>query len=235
MTAPTPPKVNPSFLPAAPLAPTTLVKNIVDLFHLSLVEGKLHPGEEINESQVAQSLGVARGTLREAIHTLVSEGILEKSAHRHTRVIELSPQKAWEITTVRAVVESYCARVLAERMTPERAHALNAIWQDMDAAAHSGNGAAFTQCDFRLHEAIVELSGHELFGTIWSNLGPWIRLMFASVEYSAEDLIKNSQDHRLVIRAIQDGTPDEAEKRLRADLLDQNELRRIMDLSSYPA
>jgi DNA-binding GntR family transcriptional regulator len=227
-------KSHKGFSPTTQLTPITLVENIVDLFHQSLIDGTLHPGEEIIESQIALDLGVARGTLREAIHTLISEGILEKTSRRRTRVRELSTQKTWEIMTARAVLESYCAHILAGNLTPEKVQALETSWQEMEAAALSGNQAVFTQCDFRLHQTIVTLSGHELFTELWSHLEPWIRLMFASEVFSGEDLIRNCQKHRQIVDAILTGDPGEAENRLRADLLDQGELRWMADLSSYP-
>lgn len=218
----------------APLPQVTLVENIVERFHQSLVDGDLLPGQEINESQISESLGVARGTLREAIHKLISDGLLEKTPNRRTRVRELSPQKAWEIMTVRAVVESYCARILVERMTPEKAEILNKIWERMESASRASERAIAKQADFQLHQAIVQLSEHELLNDIWSRLKSWILLMFASEVFYPEDLLTNSIHHRQIVDAICNGDPDQAEKQLRSDLLDQNELQRFTDISKFP-
>ncbi len=42
-----------------------------------IIEGQLPPGARINEGQVGAALGVSRTPLREAIKSLVAEGLVE--------------------------------------------------------------------------------------------------------------------------------------------------------------
>jgi len=49
--------------------------------------GRLDPGQRIVEVDLARQLNVSRVPVREAIKTLVAQGILETSPHRGTRVV----------------------------------------------------------------------------------------------------------------------------------------------------
>ncbi len=214
-----------------PIAPVSLVNDIAERFRLAVIGGSLRPGDEINESQLAERLGVARGTLREAVRILIGEGLLEKLPNRASRVRKLSPEKIWEIMTARAVIEGFGARVLAERITPEQVRTLNEIWEGLDAAAQTKDGAEFVHWDFRLHEAIMRLSGHEVLFETWTRMSAWVRLMFATEEFLPNELVANAATHKAIIDAIAGGNPDLAEARLKADLLNQKELERFSGLA----
>ena len=217
---------------ATPVKPVSLVTDIAERFRASVVNGTLEPGEEINESQLAEQLGVSRGTLREAIRILIGEGLLEKLPNRTSRVRMLSPDKAWEIMTARAIIEGFAARVLAERLTPEKLERLHSIWQRFYEAALANDRASFSHWDFALHQAIMEMSGHAVLFETWTKISAWIRLMFASEDYSPEEMLANALNHKQVIDAIAAGDPYVAEEKLKADLLDQHELKRIAGLQS---
>ena len=48
------------------------------LYNSIVAEGTLRPGDKLpNEVELSQQLGVSRATLREAIHVLVSQNLLE--------------------------------------------------------------------------------------------------------------------------------------------------------------
>ncbi len=211
-----------------PVQPISLVDDVADRFRLSAVNGTLKPGEEINESQLAERLSVSRGTVREAIRILIGEGLLEKLPNRKARVRLLTPDKFWEIMTTRAVLEGFAARLLAQRLTPAKLERLTAIWQQLDKAAAANDRTVFSNWDFAFHQAIMEMSGHALLYETWTKIGAWIRLMFAAQEHTQIDMIPNALNHKKIIEAIATGDPEIAENKIKNDLLDQPEYQRMV-------
>jgi DNA-binding GntR family transcriptional regulator len=55
-------------------------------------DGRLQPGQRVNDSQLAEQLGVSRTPVREALQRLREIGIIEASASRFTRVAVVSPE-----------------------------------------------------------------------------------------------------------------------------------------------
>ncbi len=216
---------------AKPVTAGSLVDEIAERFRQAVIVGVLKPGDAINESQLAERLSVARGTLREAVRILIGEGLLEKLPNRPSRVRFLSPEKAWEVMTARAVFEGFAAHTLAQRLTPEKLAQLTRIWEQQALAAEANDPAGFLRWDFRLHEAIVQLSGHGVLIETWTKMSAWVRLMFASEQHLPTELLRNAATHKAVIDAIASGDPDQAEMRLKADLLDQKELERSIGLA----
>jgi DNA-binding GntR family transcriptional regulator len=218
-----------------PVTPVSLVNDIAERFRQAVISGSLKPGDEINESQLAERLGVARGTLREALRILAGEGLIEKLPNRTSRVRKLSPEKIWEIMTARAVIESFGARVLAQRLTPDKVELLYSIWERLNAAAQANDRPEWVRWDFCLHQTIMELSGHQVLYETWTRMSAWVRLMFASEDHTHRDLLCNAASHKAIIEAIAGGDADLAEARLKADLLDQKELDRVVGLASVIA
>jgi DNA-binding GntR family transcriptional regulator len=202
----------------SPIARVSLVGDVAERLRKSIVGSVLKPGDSIVESQLAERLGVSRGTIREAVRLLAGEGLLVKNPNAVARVADLTPEKAWEVYSMRVVLEGFAARLLAQRLQPEQLQRLNGIWQNMMDAANSQDRASFSDWDFALHEAIVELSGHETLYESWRRLNTWISLAFAAQDYTPEMLRQNALDHRRVIDAIASGNAGEAELVTKRDL-----------------
>jgi DNA-binding GntR family transcriptional regulator len=80
----------------------------------SLMEGRLQPGSKINESELAQVLGVSRTPLREALLHLEFEGFIESAHGRGFRVAPLRAKTAMDLHWLVGALEGMAARPLAE-------------------------------------------------------------------------------------------------------------------------
>ena len=129
--------------------------------------------------------------------------------------------------TARAIIEGFAARVLAQRLTAEKIKTLYGLWQELYQAAQAGDRASFSNADFALHQAIMQMSGHELLLETWTRLSAWVRLMFASEQHKADELLVNAENHKRFIEAIASRDPERAEAELKNDLLSQEELWRF--------
>lgn len=63
-----------------------LAEDVYTLLAHAILEGKLAPGERVRDVEIAELYGISRTPVREAIQRLASQGLLEVSAHRYTRV-----------------------------------------------------------------------------------------------------------------------------------------------------
>ncbi len=219
---------NPRDLLETQIQPVSLVNIIVERFKQSIVSGQYKPGQSINESQLAEKMGVSRGTLREAFRILISEGMLEKLPNRSLRVRILSAEKAWEIITLRAELECFAARLVSLKLTKEKINQLQKICQKLDEAASMDDDPTFSHWDFQLHRSIMAFSEHELLFETWLKIGSWILLMFANEAHTKGELLANAVNHRNIVEAIISGDPNKAQDTIKKDLLDQSELWRAL-------
>ena len=91
-----------------------------------ILEGELSPGDRLNEVVLADSIGISRGPLREAIKRLSGQGYLTMEAHRGAFVRSYSPQEIQDLYELRSALELYAIRLAVERASVEELGALAA-------------------------------------------------------------------------------------------------------------
>ena len=84
---------------------TSVADQVAGILRQRVLNGELRPGTSLQEIPLAESLGVSRNTMREAMRILSLEGLLKRSIHRGIAVAQLSLQDVQEIYHVRRVLE----------------------------------------------------------------------------------------------------------------------------------
>src|SRR3984885_15274010 len=82
--------------------------------------GALPPGVRIIEGTWGRKLGVAQGSIREAINLLAQEGFVTKISGRSARVVILNEQDVLHLYEIRGVIEGLAARLAAMRQADAR-------------------------------------------------------------------------------------------------------------------
>lgn len=90
-----------------------LVKALADL----IVQGKLSPGEKLDEVGLASRFEVSRTPVREALRQLCAMGLVERPPNKSAVVSTVSDSFLTSMFEAMAELESICARLSAERMT----------------------------------------------------------------------------------------------------------------------
>ncbi len=103
------------------LAPLTdhqsLQERTYKALRTALLDGKFSVGERIFEAEVAQTLGVSRVPVREAVRRLQQDGLLEVRPRSGIYVASVSPDEADDIYRIRAALEGTAASLAADRIT----------------------------------------------------------------------------------------------------------------------
>ncbi|ABY99107.1 TPA: GntR family transcriptional regulator [Pseudomonas putida] len=127
----------------------------------SILSGHLKPGERITETALADQLGIARGTLRTGLNRLATEGIVVQTPYVGWQVAELTADDIWEIWTLRGSLERLAATLVAKQGDAQVLQAIEAAFLALQKACAKGTRKAINQCDFTLHQAIIEGTGHQ--------------------------------------------------------------------------
>ncbi|MGH2747203.1 MAG: GntR family transcriptional regulator [Actinomycetota bacterium] len=92
------------------------MESTYDRLRNGIVAGEFPPGMHLVETSLAETLGVSRTPIREALSRLEQDGLVERGS-RGLQVRHRSPAEILEIFEVRIVLEGTAARVAAERHT----------------------------------------------------------------------------------------------------------------------
>lgn len=139
-----------------------------------IVSGEWAPGSKISsENELAAQMGVSRVTIRSAIQKLSSLGLVESRHGEGTYVckmdgtqcfnsilplIVLSKPDRESLHEFRSIVESACAMLAAQRITPEQLAEIRKVNDDMEANKDDPEAAA--ACDMAFHKGIANATGN---------------------------------------------------------------------------
>lgn len=128
------------------------------------------------ERDLCSILGVGRGTVREAVKVLVSQGVLEIKPGLGTfvkskTVKKADPLSSWfcshevelqDLTVIRSVLEPLAVKLAIERCDDGQLDLLREIHKKSVAAAEAQDAAALAQTDEEFHRTIFVISGNAL-------------------------------------------------------------------------
>src|ERR1700742_959331 len=85
---------------------SSTVDRAADELRRAVFEGEIESGTPLREVALAESLGVSRPTVREALALLVAEGLASREPLRRVSVASPDPESVRDVPTVRVVLES---------------------------------------------------------------------------------------------------------------------------------
>ncbi|OQQ29743.1 GntR family transcriptional regulator [Prescottella equi] len=170
--------------------------------------GDLTHSDALTEAEVARTYEVARPTAKAAIEKLVGEGLLQRSAHKTARVLQLGPGDVRDIYRTRAGLESQVLRELARNnVVPADAVAANSEI----ATLTDGAPLSVVEPDMRFHTSLVDAAGSPRTSRIFRTLVSEVRLCMVQVQ--GKHLLTTSSivaEHRQILEALADGDGERA-------------------------
>ena len=138
--------------------PGTLAEQSYVRLREEIIRGELPPSTLVREEDVAERFGVGRTPVREALQRLRHEGYLTILPRRGTLVSEISITDLAAIYEVRARLESWAARLAAERAHPEDRHEATRLIDELQAHAGRDDYESILAIDRRIHRFVYRCS-----------------------------------------------------------------------------
>ena len=195
-----------------------LVKHTVaDRLRKEIATGSLRPGMRIVEGTWARKLGVAQGSIREAINLLAQDGFVSKAAGRSARVVSLSEQDVLQMYELRGVLEGLAARLLA-RTAPDL-EPLEAAFASMRHAFKNDRPDEMLDADLKFHLELCRLTANsyvlEHARKVILPLFAFARIRVLSSGQHASVWGKDLEAHQRIIDVIKEGQGEIAEQYVR--------------------
>jgi len=170
----------------SPILRITLHDEVLTRLRDMIIEGKLAPGSRINEGMVGASLGVSRTPLREAIKSLVSEGLVEILPAKGAIVRRFDEKAIFDILEVLKSLEQTAARMACERAPDAEIAELAATHDEMMRLYRAGDRLAYFKLNQRIHSGIARASGNAVLAQTHEQLQSRIkRIRFVGNEEPA--------------------------------------------------
>ncbi|MCA0418404.1 MAG: GntR family transcriptional regulator [Proteobacteria bacterium] len=161
----------------------TLHDEVLERLRDMIIEGRLAPGQRINEGQVGAQLGVSRTPLREAIKTLASEGLVEILPAKGAIVRKFSARDLADILEVIKSLEQLGGRIACAEASDATIESIHKLHRDMLALYATRDRLDYFKLNQAIHSAIVAASGNAVLAEMHTTLQSRIkRLRFVGNE-----------------------------------------------------
>jgi DNA-binding GntR family transcriptional regulator len=188
----------------------TLWERVHEHLREEILANRLPPGSVLGEVALAESLGVSRGPIREALGRLAAEGLVTVRPRRGAVVSALTAREFLEAYHVREALEALGIGLAVPRLTPEEFGRLQELVDEQARHVERGNVDAFFQANAAFHELIVDGSGNEtlkeMYRQLVSHMGRY-RMRSLALRGS---LRRSVIEHRAILRAAKAGDADKA-------------------------
>jgi GntR family transcriptional regulator, transcriptional repressor for pyruvate dehydrogenase complex len=200
---------------AAMIERIAVSKSAVDRVQALIREQGLLPGDALPaQRQLAQSLGVSRGSLREALSTLEAQGSVVVRPARGVFVAEPAQPPLWrfadqctprEIYQARYCVESFAAALAADRLDLTNLDKLRHSIAELDDAVAGGDIEAMAAADCAFHDIILRLSGNAMIEAMYRAVREMAVESQKLPMLSLSKLEQTVAEHRAILAALEAG------------------------------
>lgn len=198
----------------SPKANRSISDEVYRVLREAIIKGDLKPNEHLVETQLAQTLGVSRTPVREAIHRLETDGLARSLPNRSTIAAWHSAEDIQHIYSMRARVEGYAARLVAEKGTDASLTKIEVLAQKFAQASPKEQDVLNRQ----FHKAIVQACRAERVVNVAMSLVEHSLMGRLYLLHSAEDRARSIQEHEAIARALRERNGTEAERLVRDHL-----------------
>jgi len=195
-----------------------------------IMEGELRPGEKLLDKELAESMGVSRTPVREALRRLEDKGLVESSANRWTRVSEVSIKEPETIYPIIWTLEELALSEAINRLTVEDFKEMDQANTALDKALGKENPVKASMADIRFHDVFIKRSENPHLIAIIRDLKIKYRRVevtyfegYASAKYSLDE-------HHRIVAALRSGDLAEAQLVIRVNW--QSSLKRLKKIES---
>ncbi|MCC8193674.1 MAG: GntR family transcriptional regulator [Deltaproteobacteria bacterium] len=176
-----------------------------------IVSQDLRPGTMIHERDLAQTLGVSRTPVREALQTLQDDGWLTVIPRKGTVVRPLGRAEIEEVLQLRVIIGAAGIKFSVGRIGANAFAHLKSLIAGQEAAAAGLDYMKFIEADMQLHVAMVRLAGNRRLSLIAEELLDNFRRVGLEAVRGRQELSGPIAQHKAIVAALEAGDACAAE------------------------
>jgi DNA-binding GntR family transcriptional regulator len=202
---------------------SSTAEQVADAVRTMILRGELAPGTPLREVPMAESIGISRNTVREAVRVLARQGLVTHSMHRGAVVTRLSERDVADLYRVRRAIEPQAIDATAEA-APEDLRCLHDAVDELARAAADVDWDRMVEADWSFHQHLVGFLGSPRLDRFFDTVQAELRLCLSILDREDDDPDDLVAEHRELYRLIETGEHD-ACKDLLCARLDDSETR----------
>ena len=202
------------------LEQSSTVDRIAQELRRAMFEGELESGTPLREVALADSLGVSRPTVREALSVLVADGLAVREPNRGVAVASPDPDSIRDVCRARAVLEGAGVRRWPVASEELRDHVRSSLDTYTAAVRAGGTYQELNERHLDFHVSLVGLTGSERLVHMAEALVVELKLALAQVDRIRRNAHDQADSHTHLVQLLERGDVDAASTHLGQHLAD---------------
>jgi DNA-binding GntR family transcriptional regulator len=196
----------------------SLAEQVYEAIVDEICNGALPAGAHLIQEQLAETLGVSRQPVQQAMALLKADGMVQETGRRGLWVAPLDPGLMRHHYDIRAVLDGFAARTAAARINAKPrlgaafSNSAGRILEQGQAAVEAGDVAGQVHHDMALHALIYEMSGNPLLARTAEPHWRFLRRAMGEVLRRATLPGEIWRQHAEIVDAIASGDKELAEE-----------------------
>ena len=178
-----------------------------------IIAGDLAPESQLSEPELAKKLGFSRTPVREALATLLADGLVVRLPTGRAIVAPVSVEQIQQVYNVRSRLEGLIARDASLRISPATRTELERKVVLMERL--SDDYVEVVRIGAEFHRQLEEISGNLICSNLIQTLRGHVDRYRAFTTREPGRSNKAASEHRDVFEAVVSGVPDRAEAAMR--------------------
>jgi DNA-binding GntR family transcriptional regulator len=143
-----------------------------------IIDGTLQQGEKLNDTELAQALGVSRTPIRESLQLLEVQGFVKMYPGKATQVTEVDKDSITDLLPPLAALQALSAELAILQLTEETIALLESTNRRFAHAVYTENYFSALKIDEEFHQIIVDIADNPYIITIIASLQAHVRRLF---------------------------------------------------------
>lgn len=197
----------------------SLGEHVFDSLKQAIIRGKISPNEWLVESHIAETLGISRTPVREAIHKLEREGLIERQPRGGFTVLGLNRNDIEETFGLRGLLEGYAARLAALKHEADELKLLEKKIDEFQRALDLNKMDLLPAINTEFHDLLYGLSKSPKLITMINGLRDQIYRYREMILKQQTFAMTSNLDHKKMLKYIQKRDAQSAERVVKEHIL----------------
>ena len=189
---------------------SSTVERVAEELRRAVFEGEIESGTPLREVALAESLGVSRPTVREALALLVAEGLATREPNRGVSVASPDPESVRDVSTARTVLETAGVRNWPHASEESREAVRRALAAYEEAVAAGASYQELNQRHLGIHLSLVGLTGSRRLVAMAESIVAELRLALAQIDRVRRNARDQAGSHHHLLDLLEAGDVDTA-------------------------
>ena len=182
-------------------------------------------GDRLRENDLAESLGLSRTPIREALSRLQAQGLAAEHAQRGFTIVEFDHAMVAELYAMREALEGAAARLAARSADDAEIALLRALHEEYAGLVEAGVESALTEKNRQFHEALCLCAHNRYLLRMLEPLQDALGLLGQSNLVDPQRARENITDHARIVDSLEKRDGDAAELHARVHIRSAYALR----------